>query len=72
LNIKTIKKSNGQIVVENVDIKEFISTHSPCKECSKVILQSGIKRLLYIDDYKELEGVQFLIKSDIQVEKIEI
>lgn len=34
-------------------------THSPCKECSKLILQSGISRLVYIEDYKDLSGVDF-------------
>jgi len=47
-------------------------THSPCKDCSKSILQSGIKRVVYIEDYKDLEGVNFLINSGIQVEKINI
>jgi dCMP deaminase len=47
-------------------------THSPCKDCSKSILQSGIKRVVYIEDYKDLEGVNFLINSGIQVEKISI
>lgn len=47
-------------------------THSPCKECSKLILQSGIKRVVYIEDYKDLSGVDFLKKSGIIVDKIEI
>jgi len=47
-------------------------THSPCKDCSKSVLQSGIKRVVYIEDYKDLEGVNFLINSGIQVEKINI
>jgi dCMP deaminase len=47
-------------------------THSPCKDCSKAILQSGIQRVVYIEEYKDLEGVNFLISSGIQVEKINI
>jgi dCMP deaminase len=47
-------------------------THSPCKDCSKSILQSGIQRVVYIEEYKDLEGVNFLISSGIQVEKINI
>jgi len=42
------------------------------KKCSKLILQSGITRLVYIEDYKDLEGVEFLKNSGIKVEKIEI
>lgn len=47
-------------------------THSPCKDCSKSILQSGIKRVVYNENYKDLEGVNFLMNSGIQVDKIEI
>lgn len=47
-------------------------THSCCKDCSKLILQSGIKRVVYAEDYKDLDGVNFLRKAGITVEKIEI
>lgn len=47
-------------------------THSPCKECSKLILQSGIKRVVYSEDYKDSEGIDFLKSSGVKVEKIEI
>jgi len=46
-------------------------THSPCKDCSKLILQSGISRVVYIEDYKDLDGVEFLRKSKIQIQKLE-
>lgn len=46
-------------------------THSPCKDCSKLILQSGIKRLVYSEDYNS-EGIDFLINSGIEVKKIKI
>ncbi len=45
-------------------------THSPCKDCSRLILQSGIKRVVYIEDYKDPEGKEFLIKAGIPVEQI--
>lgn len=45
-------------------------THSPCKECSKLILQSGISRVVYMEDYKDLDGVNFLRNSKIKVEKL--
>ena len=35
-------------------------THSPCKECSKLILQSGIKRLVFLDAYKDPSGLDLL------------
>jgi len=41
-------------------------TLSPCKECSKLIFQSGIKRVVYYKAYKDLSGVEFLKKAGIE------
>ncbi len=46
-------------------------TMSPCKECSKLIHQSGIKRVVYHSDYKDTSGIDFLIKAGVAVELIE-
>jgi dCMP deaminase len=46
-------------------------TMSPCRECSKLIHQSGINRLVYIDAYKDDEGLQFLKKAGVKVVHIE-
>ena len=43
-------------------------TLSPCKECSKLIHQSGIKRVVYSTPYKDLSGVTFLQKAGVVVE----
>ncbi|WOC51652.1 dCMP deaminase [Bergeyella porcorum] len=45
-------------------------TLSPCKECSKLILQSGISRVVYIHEYSDNEGVDFLKQHKIEVLKI--
>ena len=42
-------------------------TMSPCKDCSKLIHQSGIKRLVYINKYKDTTGIQFLLKAGVEV-----
>ena len=47
-------------------------TLSPCKECSKLIFQSGINRVVYSKKYKDLSGIEFLIKSGVSVDFIEI
>ena len=47
-------------------------TLSPCRECSKLIFQSGITRVVYSKKYKDLSGVEFLIKSGVKVDFIEI
>ncbi|MFV8225498.1 deoxycytidylate deaminase [Christiangramia aquimixticola] len=45
-------------------------TMSPCKECSKLIHQSGIKRLVYMIDYKDNSGLEFLKKAGVELEQI--
>lgn len=46
-------------------------TLSPCKECSKLIHQSGIKRVVYQHGYRDTSGVDFLEKAGVQVSQIE-
>ena len=40
-------------------------TMSPCKECSKLIHQSGIKRVVYAKAYKDISGLAFLDKAGV-------
>lgn len=46
-------------------------TMSPCKDCSKLIYQSGIKRVVYMEGYKDDSGLQFLEKAGVIIEQIE-
>ena len=45
-------------------------TMSPCKECSKLIHQSGIKRVVYLEAYKDTTGLEFLEKAGVEVEHL--
>ncbi len=45
-------------------------TLSPCKECSKLILQAGIARVVYIDEYSDDDGIAFLKNKNIEILKI--
>jgi len=45
-------------------------TMSPCKECSKLIHQSGISRLVYHIDYKDNSGLEFLEKAGVELQQI--
>ena len=47
-------------------------TLSPCRECSKLIFQSGIKRIVYSKKYKDQSGIDFLLKSGVEVDFIDI
>lgn len=46
-------------------------TLSPCKDCSKLIHQSGIKRVVFKESYKDTSGIEFLKKAGIEVAQIE-
>jgi dCMP deaminase len=46
-------------------------TLSPCKDCSKLVHQAGIKRLVYINGYKDDAGLQFLEKAGVEVCQIQ-
>lgn len=46
-------------------------TLSPCKECSKLIHQSGIKRVVYQKGYRDTSGIDFLEKAGVTVHQIE-
>ena len=46
-------------------------TLSPCFDCAKLIIQSGIKRVVYIEKYRSDDGLKLLEKAGIQVEQIE-
>src|SRR5574344_2371881 len=44
-------------------------TASPCLECSKLIIQAGIKRVVYKDEYRIMDGVELLKRAGIEVVK---
>jgi dCMP deaminase len=46
-------------------------TASPCIECSKLIIQSGIKRVVYRDEYRLTDGIDLLRAAGIEVEKVD-
>lgn len=46
-------------------------TLSPCKDCSKLIVQSGISRVVFMQGYKDQSGIDFLRQAGINVEQIE-
>ena len=62
-----IAKSN-----HNANGATLYITLSPCKECSKLILQAGIKRVVYLNAYKDDSGLKFLEQSGIELSKIEM
>ena len=51
---------------------DMFVTHSPCLGCAKLIYQSGIRRVFYAEDYRDDSGIQFLNKSGVTVEKLDV
>ena len=47
-------------------------TLSPCKECSKLVHQAGIRRLVYINKYKDDSGLRFLEKAGVKTEQLAV
>lgn len=46
-------------------------TLSPCKECAKLILQAGITRVVFKNEYKDNSGITFLREAGVDVQVIE-
>ena len=47
-------------------------TASPCVECAKLIIQSGIRRVVYRDEYRLTDGIDLLRRAGIEVERIDV
>jgi len=45
-------------------------THAPCVQCAKLIYGAGISKMYYRNTYRDTSGIDFLIKCNIEVEKI--
>ena len=61
-----------KIASSNHDCNEatLYLTMSPCKECSKLVHQAGIKRLVYLNGYKDTSGLVFLENAGVEVEQL--
>ena len=47
-------------------------TTSPCIECSKLIIQSGIKRVVYNESYRMHDGIDLLKRAGVECVQIDI
>ena len=45
-------------------------THAPCLDCAKLVYQSGINTVYYRNSYRDENGIQFLEKAGVKIEKI--
>lgn len=63
--ITKIARSNN-----NADGATLYVTDSPCIECSKLIIQAGIKRVIYNRSYRLTDGLDLLRRAGIEVEQL--
>ena len=45
-------------------------TAAPCMECAKLIIQSGIRRVVYVESYRLSDGIELLERAGIEVIQI--
>lgn len=58
---KSTESGNGAVL--------FV-THSPCLDCAKLVYQSGINSVFYRNAYRSDDGIKFLEKAGVKVEKV--
>lgn len=63
--LKVAKSTNNSVGAT------LYQTLSPCRDCSKLIVQAGISRVVFINKYKDTTGIDFLKEAGIVVEQIE-
>jgi dCMP deaminase len=64
--ITKVAKSNN-----SSDGATLYVTSSPCLECSKLIIQAGIKRVVFTENYRLEDGINLLRRANIEVEQVE-
>lgn len=65
--ITKVAKSNN-----SSDGATLYVTTSPCIECAKLIIQSGIVRVVFIERYRNTEGLKLLERAGIEIVQIDI
>lgn len=55
---------------ESIEGAELFCTHSPCPECSKLLAQSGVKKVYYKHKYRITEGLDVLQELGVITEQV--
>ena len=53
-----------------VDVTIYV-THQPCSLCTRILINAGIKRIVYAEGYPDEFSIQLLKEAGIQIEKID-
>ena len=62
--MKLAKSTNGS------DGSTIYLTMSPCFECAKLIIQAGVNRVVYSEEYRNTSGIEFLTKNNVKCKKM--
>lgn len=65
--------SLGKLLEEGVSAKNatVYVTLSPCIECSKLLVRAKVKRVVYLEEYRDKTGLEYLRRYNVEVEKFE-
>jgi len=64
--ITKVAKSNN-----SSDGSTLYVTSSPCLECAKLIIQAGIQRVVFTENYRVEDGINLLKRANIEVKQVE-
>ncbi len=62
-----MKVAKSTMSCEDADL---YTTTCPCFDCAKLIIQAGIKKVYYTEDYRDMSGVELLERAGIEVEQV--
>lgn len=65
--ITKVAKSNN-----SSDGSTLYVTSSPCLECAKLIIQAGIKRVIFADSYRLEDGINLLKRANVEVIQVDL
>ncbi len=65
--ITKVAKSNN-----SSDGATLYVTSSPCLECSKLIIQAGIRRVVFSEAYRMNDGVELLLRAGVDIVRVEL
>ena len=57
---------------ESGDGATLVTTHAPCMECAKLIYQSGIKQVIFAEEYRNFDGISFLNACGVSTKRFKL
>jgi dCMP deaminase len=63
----------GKLMLQGVSTKggTMFLTHSPCIHCAKIMVTAGVTHVYYLEDYRSMDGINWLVRNKVVVQKVE-